>query len=208
MAAVGLAESRARDAQRRRQRDDQRPRRRPKSTSSSRRPASAATARPPLASAELYVIIDLPKKSHRHRRPTCRCAASSRRRLQVRDEVLDRRGPDVPVRHQRSRSSAAAPAVSSSGLTVGDTIVSGQNTLAGRRHLRGRRRRRRNRDLVRRARAAGRLSPRQHAISRVLARLDSPDVVRHVPRLADRQPAAQRAGPARERVLRGSSRRR
>ena len=40
----------------------------------------------------------------------------------------------------------------------------------------------------------------------VLARLDSSRHLRHVPRLAHRQPAAERAGAARDRVLRRSSR--
>ena len=73
----------------------------PRSTSSSRRRASGATARTPLASAELYVIIDLPKKSstgHVGERADARRraggAAGARR-------SLDRRRPDVPVRHQR-----------------------------------------------------------------------------------------------------------
>ena len=39
-----------------------------------------------VASAELYVIIDIPKISHQHRAPTCRCAASSRTATTVRDE--------------------------------------------------------------------------------------------------------------------------
>ena len=77
-------------------------------------------------------------------------------------------------------------------LNVGDTIVSGQNRwqvvgifeadggVAG------------DRGLVRRAHAAGRLSARQHvSVGARAARVDR--VVRHVPRLAHVEPAAQRA---------------
>ena len=72
---------------------------------SSRRRASAATARRPLASAELFVIIDLPKTVDRHagQRAAARHragdAGGARRRL-------DRRGPDARVRHQRGHRRA------------------------------------------------------------------------------------------------------
>ena len=127
-------------------------------------PARRADARSPRPSSTS--IIDLPKKSHQHRRPTCRCAASSRRRWPVRDEVSIVEGRmfefgtnEVVVGRGASGQFAGLDASAT-------TITSGQNTLEGRRHLRGRRRRRRDRDLVRRAGAAGRLPPRQHLSDR------------------------------------------
>ena len=167
MQRLRLADARARHAQRRRQRDDERPRRAPRSTSSSRRRACAATARPPLASAELYVDH---RPAEEVSTDTAGQRADARRRADGAGGArrgVDRRGPDV-------RSSAPTRSIvgrGASGQFAGldrrrRRSGPGQNTLEGRRHLRGRRRRRRDRDLVRRARAAGRLPPRQHATRR------------------------------------------
>ena len=75
-----LARSRARDAQRRRQRDDERPQRAGDRHHQAGARHLARRTDGAMASAELFVIIDLPKTIDATRRPTCRCAASSRRR--------------------------------------------------------------------------------------------------------------------------------
>ena len=72
----------------------------PEPTSSSRRPASSQDGRTPLASAELFVIIDLPKKSTGTRSQR----AAPRRRADVVRRArsgVDRRRPDAAVRHER-----------------------------------------------------------------------------------------------------------
>ncbi len=156
-----------------------------------------------LASAELYVIIDLPKSRHQHRRPTCRCAASSRRTLAVRDEVSIIEGRmfefgtnEVIVGRGASGQFA--------GLTVGSQVRSGQNTLdrwsasskptaAWRRPKSGATR------ACCRAPIAAATPTRL-----VLAQLDSADSLRHLPRLAHRQSAVERAGAPRNRVLRAA----
>ena len=118
----------------------------------------------PLASAELYVIIDLPKKSHQHggqradARRRADGAAGARRSVDHRGPMFEFGTNEVIVGRGASGQFA--------GLTVGNELRSGPEQLEGRRHLRGRRRRGGNGDLVRRARAAGRLPPRQHAIRR------------------------------------------
>ena len=81
----------------------------------------------PMASAEMYVIIDIPKIS------TNTSANVPMRGIEppAHDgarRVLDRRRPHVQVRHQRSDRRAAARACNFKGLTVGSTVVSGQNT--------------------------------------------------------------------------------
>ncbi len=79
-----------------------------------------------LASAELYVIIDMPKNrtntpANVPMRGVEPQAPGGARR------VLDRRGPDVPVRHQRGRRRPRRHG-QFPGLTLGSTIHSGQNT--------------------------------------------------------------------------------
>ncbi len=118
----------------------------------------------PLASAELYVIIDLPKKST-NTAANVPMRGVDRAALQVRDEATHRRRPDVRVRHQRDRRRARRERPVRRSHRRQRAAI-GAEHLEGGRRLRGRRRRGRNRDLVRRARAAGRLSPRQHAIRR------------------------------------------
>ena len=135
-----IARPRARAAQRRGQRDDERLRRARRRRRSSRRRASARDGQTPLASAELYVIIDLPKKST----PDKPANVPMRGIEPVGHEgprgCLDRRGPDVRVRHERGDRRPRRARHSSSAPNVGDTIVSGTESLAGGRRLRGGRR--------------------------------------------------------------------
>ena len=202
-AGIGLARPRARDAQRRRQRDDERPRRRRSRRHQAGARASGATARPPLASAELYVIIDLPKKSTPDAPANVPMRGIEPTAMPVRDEVSI-----VEGRMFQFGTNEVIVGRGASGQFVEperrrhDRL--GPEPLAGRRHLRGRRRRRRDRDLVRRAHAAGRLSPRQHlSVGARAARLDASrfDTFRDWLTV---EPAAQRAGPARERILRAA----
>ena len=173
MRGVGLARPRARDAQRRRQRDDERPRAARTSTSSSRRRASGATARRRSRRPSSTSSSTCRRSRRRTRRPTCRCAASSRPACRCATKSRSSKGRmfqfgtnEVDRRPRRQRTVRRAS-------NVGDTIVVRAEPLEGRRHLRGRRRRRRDRDLVRRAHAAGRLPPRQHlSVGARAARLD------------------------------------
>ncbi len=135
------------------------------------------------------------------RRPTCRCAASSRQRMHVRDEVsivegrmfefgtneVDRRprreravrGPDGR-RHGRVRPEHAGR---SSASSKPDGGVAETEIWCDARVLQGAYR-------------------RGNTYQSVLARLDSPASFDTFQRLADVESAAERAGPARERVLR------
>ena len=169
MRGAGLARPRARHAQRRRQRDDERPER-----AGDRHHQAGARHPPrragPLASAELFVMIDLPKKST-GTPPTCRCAASSRPPA-VREEVeivegrMLQFGTNEVDRRPAARAAVRRP-------DVGYEIKSGQ-TVEGGRHLRARRQRRRNRIVVRRPLLQGAYR-RGNSYQSVLARLDSPE---------------------------------
>ena len=155
----------------------------------------------PVASAELFVIVDLNKRSTgtaanvplRGVEPTVQ---------QVRAGAADRRRPDVHVRHERGdRRPRGRRPVCRRGPRLGVQVR--RDDAEDRRHLHEQRLGGRDRDLVRRSRASGRLPPRQLVPVRARpARLAR--VVRHVQELADEQPAARRAGPPRERVLRGA----
>ena len=80
----------------------------------------------PLASAELNVIIDLPKRATPDAPPTCRCAASDPRAFRCASEfsIVEGRmfefGTNEVDRRPRRRGQFVGP-------DVGDTIVSGQN---------------------------------------------------------------------------------
>ena len=188
-AGLGARRRAHRHAQRRRQRDDQRPLRRSARMIMRRagHRARRRTARSPRA--ELFVDHRPPQEVDAARAPTCRCAASSRRRCTVRHEVSDRRGTDVRARHQRNRRRPRAPRRQFAGLDVGSTTHCGPEHVAGRRHLRGGRQRGGNGDLVRRARAAGRLSPRQQLPVGARAASTRADAFDSVQRLAHVQPA-------------------
>ena len=88
-----LARHRDRAARRRRHRDDERRRRatRRDHRRGARRRARGASG--PLASPELFVIVDLPEALDRHRRQRADARRRSRRRSRVRDGGEDRRGP-------------------------------------------------------------------------------------------------------------------
>ena len=90
---------------------------------------------------------------------------------------------------------------SSSGLTVGSQIVSGQNTwvVVGVFEADGGVA---ETEIWCDARVLQGAYRRGNTFQTVLARLDSSDSFDSVPRLADLQPAAERPGPARNRVLR------
>jgi putative ABC transport system permease protein len=91
------------------------------------------------------------------------------------------------------------------GLTVGSTIHSGQNTwqvVGSSRPTQ----RRRDRDLVRLTQCCRASTAAVNSYQTVLAQLDSSESFRQVPRLADVEPASQRAGPARDRILRAAVR--
>ena len=155
-----------------------------------------------LASAELYVIIDLPKNQHRHggQRADARHRAHDARGARRR---VDRRGPHARVRHQRGRRRARRQRAVRRASTVGSQVRSGQNTWkvvgifeadggvaeteiwCDARVLQGAYRRGNTYQIgARPARLVGHL--------------------RHLPRLAHRQPAAERAGAARDGVLRAA----
>ena len=114
-----------------------------------------------LASAELYVIIDLPKKSTPDAPANVPMRGIEPAGMPVREEVSI-----VEGRMFQFGTNEVIVGRGASGQFVQperrrhDRL--GPEPLAGRRRLRGRRRRRRDRDLVRRAHAAGRVSPRQH----------------------------------------------
>ena len=205
-AGLGLARSRAGDAQRRRQRDDQRPRR------TGCRHHQAGAGHPA-------------GRPDRRWRPRSCTSSSTCRRKSTPDAPANvpMRGIEpesMPLRKEFSivegrmfqfGTNEVIVGRGANGqfvdLNVGDTIVVGTEPLAGRRHIRSGRRRRRNRNLERRANAAGRISPRQHlSVGARAARFAR--VVRDFPRLAHVESTAERLDPPRERILRRRSRRR
>ena len=86
-----------------------------------------ATAAGPIASAELFVIVDRQQTVHWN---ACERAAARRRARGVagarRGE--DRRGPHVPVRHERGDRRPVGRAVSSPAVDLGSAFKSGQIT--------------------------------------------------------------------------------
>ena len=154
----------------------------------------------PLASAELYVIIDLPKRSTPDAPANVPMRGIEPESMPMREEVSI-----VEGRMFQFGTNEVIVGRGASGQFVEperrrhDRV--GPESLEGRRRVRSRRRRGRDRDLDRRAHAAGRVSPRQHlSVGARAARLAR--LVRRVPRLADVESAAERLDPARERVLR------
>ena len=127
----------------------------------------------PLASAELYVIIDLQRSADRHAGQ--RAAARHRAgRAAVRHEVEDRRGPhahfgtnEVIVGARRSRPVRAARA-SATRSTSGQNSWQVVGIFEAGRHRRG------NRNLVRRRASLQGAYRRGNSIQSVLAQLDSP----------------------------------
>ena len=118
---------------------------------------------------------------------------------------LDHRGPDVPVRHQRGhrRARRARPVHQHQrrrhdrlrARTSGGWSACSRPTAASPRPRSG--------ATCGRCRASTSGATRSRS---VLARLESEDSLRIVQRLADDQPAVERDGPPRERVLRRRSR--
>ena len=176
-------------------------RRRP--TSSSRRPASCATARGPLASAELFVIIDLPEAIDAH----------ARQRADARHRADDAPGPRRSAASSRGGCCSSAPTRSSSGraatrqfagLSSASQVKSGQITWTVVGIFESGGTRGRDRDLVRRAHAAGRLPPRQQlpvGAGRGSSRRTSSTAFKD---WLTANPQAQRVGRPRDRVLRGA----
>ena len=125
--------------------------------------------------------------------PTCRCAASSRRRSQVRYDARIVAGPDAR-RSAPTRSSSAAPRRRQfAGLSVGSQVKTGAGD-AGPSSASSR-----SGGSVVRDRALGRRPRRCRAptaaatrYQSVLARLESPASFKTLQGLADDQPAAQR----------------
>ena len=125
MTRLGLARRRHRPAQRRRQRDGQRLSRE-QTRLIADAPGLARADAGPLASAELFVIINLPKRSTgtdanvplRGVEPAA---------FEVRDDLKIVEGRRFQVGQERGRSSASAPRASSAGLEVGSTIKVGRN---------------------------------------------------------------------------------
>ncbi len=129
--------------------------------------------------AELYVMVDVPRSARRARPPTCRCAGSSRLALQVRREASrsSRAGRSSSARTKRS--SAEARRRQFAGMDLGTEFKSGQTTLK----MVGVFSRQADPwprpNLGRRAVLQG-VYRRGNSYQSVLARLDSPGVVRHV----------------------------
>ena len=208
MQGSGSPGSRARDAQRRRQRDDERPRRRRASTSSSRRPASRRDGQRPAGVRRALRDSRPAEEGRRLRRRTCRCAASSRPALELRseasiiegrmftfgtNEVVVGRGAARPVRGHRASATRSCPA------RTGWQVVGMFEADGGVAETE---------DLVRRADAAGRVPPRQHVSVACSSQLESPGVVRRVPRLAHVEPAASTSRSAARTSTTPASRRR
>ena len=125
--SAGSPRSRARHAQRRRQRDDERPRR-PEVDIIKQAPGIRRDGQTPLASAELFVDhrpAEEVDAGHAGQRAAARRRADGARGPRRGD---DRRGPDVRVRHQRGhRRPRRQRAVRRPGGRRHDS-VSGQNT--------------------------------------------------------------------------------
>ena len=98
---------------------------------------------------------------------------------------------------------AAAPTGQFVSLNVGDTVVSGQNRwqVVGIFEADGAVA---ETEVWCDARTLQGAYRRGNTYQSVLAGLETPDVVRHVPRLADVEPAVERVDSPRERVLRRS----
>ena len=126
-----------------------------------------------VASAELYVIIDIPKIGTntpanvpmRGVEPT---ATAVRDEFSIVEGRMFEFGTNEVVVGRGAKREFPGP-----DGRQHDPL--GPEHLAGRRHVRDRRQRRRDRDLVRLARAAGRLSPRQHLSDRAGAARLEPD---------------------------------
>ena len=141
----------------------------------------------PVASAELFVVVDVPKRSTGTVANVPLCAAWNRQRSGSARRCA-RRGPHLPARHQRDhRRPDGDFAVHRTRARLRPAL--GRERVGGGRHLRGRRHLGRVRDLVRCARAAAGLPPRRlvpvgAGAPRVRRRL------RPVPDRADHRPAA------------------
>ena len=112
---------------RRRQRNDERPAAARTSTSSSRRRASDATGQAALASAELFVIIDLAERSTPDAPANVPVRGIEPESIPLRERVLDRRRPRCSVRYQRSDCRPRRQRPVRRHSTSANTIVSGQN---------------------------------------------------------------------------------
>ena len=98
-----------------RQRDDERPRRRARAASSRTSPGIARDAAGPLASPELFVIVDHPLKPERNRRQraAARRRAGARSRCTRTCKIVE--GRNVRARHERDHRRPGRVAASSSG---------------------------------------------------------------------------------------------
>ena len=156
----------------------------------------------PLASAELYVLVDSEQAQRPARRRTCRFAASSAEALQVRDEVkvVDGRmfqfgtneaivgraanrqfaGVDLGSEFTSGNLKLEIVGVFESNGSVGETEIWCDSQLIQGVYERGN---------------SVSVGAREARLTRV---------VRHVQELADDEPAAERAGAPRERVLRAA----
>ena len=194
-----VAEPRDHHAERRRLRDDERHRRnRGRHHQGGARTAPAtATRRSPPPSCTCSSISTSARPAPRR---TCPCAASSRPPSRYATSVDHRRGPPVPLRHERGdRRPRGEPAVRRRGPRLGVQV--GRPHAEDRRDLHGEGVGRRDGDLVRQPADPGRLPARQLVpVGAGQARLVG--VVRRVQGLAHDQPAAERAGAARDGVLR------
>ena len=127
----------------------------------------------PLASPELFVIVDHPLQAHRHRRQRA-AARRDAARAEGAADGEDRRGPDVRQPGTNEIIVGRAASRQFAGLDVGRPVRWGENAWTGRRDLRRRRERRRVRDLVRR-RVLQPAYRRGNSYQSVYARLASPD---------------------------------
>ena len=196
---IRVAEPRARDAERRRQRDDERPgrERRRHHQAGARHPPR----RPDAAGLGRALRDHRPAEEGHARQAGERADAGHRaRRDGGAPGTVDRPGPHVRVRHQRGdRRTRRQRAVRRPRCWRHDRVRPEPLERGG--CVRGGRLGRRDRGLDRCARAAGRLSARQHvSVAARAARLGRR--LHDVPRLVDGEPAAERPDPARERVLR------
>ena len=92
------------------------------SASSRTRRASRAAAAGPLVSPEVVVVAALPAEEARAPTPTCRCAACRRRRSAVHDQREDRRRAASSARAVRAGRRAATCQRAYAGLALGETV--------------------------------------------------------------------------------------
>ena len=168
-------------------------------TSSSRRAGIQKNGAVPVASAEMFVVVDVNRRTTNTGSNVPLRGVDSTL-LAVRDEVKIVEGRMLNVRHQRSRGRPCGERAVHRAERRRHVQVRPDSVARGR-HLRHGRHGGGNRDLVRRRACFRAHIRRGNSYQSVLAKLESAAVVRRVQGLAVAESAGRRAGQARVRLL-------